>query len=74
MIRKNTPTATAMASATTIDHQMPSIPHTRGSSMTAAIWNTSVRKKEMMADVNPSFSAVKKPEKKMGEYREISKR
>ena len=65
MIRKITPSTTAMNSATTMETQMPSIPHSSGRRMTAALWNTSVRRKEMMAEVTPSFSAVKKLEAKM---------
>ena len=33
--------------------------------MTEATWNTSVLRKEMIADVTPSLRAVKKPEPKM---------
>ena len=33
--------------------------------ITAAHWNTSVRRKEIRAEVSPSFSAVKKEEPKM---------
>lgn len=54
-----------MISATTIDHQMPSTPHNRGSNKTATIWKTRVRRKEIIAEVKPSFNAVKNPEAKI---------
>ena len=56
---------TAMTSATTTDHQMPSSFQIMGSRITAPNWNTRVRRKEIIAEVTPSFSAVKKPEAKM---------
>ena len=48
------------------DHGNPDavdLRHERGSRMDA-LWDTSVRRKEMSAEVRPSFSAVKKPEAK----------
>ena len=33
--------------------------------MTEAIWNNNVLRKEMIAEVTPSLSAVKKPEPKI---------
>ena len=60
-----TVTKTAITSATTIESQIPSIPKTAGSSITAAISNTSVRKNEIIADVRPSERAVKKEDPKM---------
>ena len=53
---------TAMTSAATMDIQMPSSLHNSGNSSTAPTWNTSVRRKAMMAEVSPSFRAVKKDE------------
>ena len=44
---------------------MPSSFQIMGSSSTADSLNTKVRRKEMMADTMPSFSAVKKEELKM---------
>ena len=44
---------------------MPSSPQIRGSTVTARHWNTSVRRKEIMAEVIPSLRAVKKEEPKM---------
>ena len=55
----------AISSATTMDIQIPSTPHTSGKSKIAAIWKTSVRRKEIAADTGPLFRAVKKPEPKI---------
>ena len=38
---------------------MPSMPNSIGSTMTAATWNTSVRRNEMSAETSPLVSAVK---------------
>ena len=54
-----------MTSAATIENQMPSSPQSCGKISSAATWNTSVRKKEISAEVRPSPSAVKKDEPKM---------
>ena len=54
-----------MASAVTIESQMPRRPRNSGSSSTASTWNTSVRKKAISADTRPSLSAVKKEQPKM---------
>ena len=40
----------------------PSTPQIMGRMSTAATWKTSVRAKEMRAEVSPSFRAVKKEE------------
>lgn len=56
---------TAVNSATTIASHMPSISRNIGSNRTAPPWNIIVRRKEIRADVRPSFRAVKKPEPKM---------
>ena len=53
---------TAMTSAATMESQMPSSFHRSGKVSTAPTWNTSVRRKAMMAEVSPSFRAVKKDE------------
>ena len=58
-------TATARASDTTVEAQMPSSSQTMGRSVTARHWNTSVRRKEIRAEVSPSFRAVKKDEPKI---------
>ena len=44
---------------------MPSSPHTSGNTQIKIIWNTSVRKNDTIADVTPSFNAVKNPDEKM---------
>lgn len=62
MIRNVAEMITAKNSATMMEIHTPSIPKNIGSSNTAEVWNTRVRRKEMMADVIPSLSAVKKPE------------
>ena len=53
---------TAITSAATMDIQMPSSLHNSGNSSTAPTWNTRARKNAMMAEVSPSFRAVKKDE------------
>ena len=69
--RKATVTITAKASATIIENQIPLIPSPPAASKingrvrTAAVWNNSVRKNEIMADTGPLFSAVKKEEPKI---------
>ena len=45
-----------------MESQIPSISHIIGNRITAAIWKTSVRIKDITADVSPSFNAVKKEE------------
>ena len=54
-----------MTSAATLDSQIPSSSQMSGKMSTAAIWNTSVRKNEMSAEVSPSPSAVKNDEPKI---------
>ena len=56
---------TAVTSAATEESHMPFTPNIKGSSMTAADWKTSVRKKEIRAEVKPSPKAVKKDEPNM---------
>ena len=60
-----TVTTTAITSATTMESHIPSTLKITGSSITAEISKTSVRKNEMMAEVSPSERAVKKEEPKM---------
>ena len=48
-----------------MDIHIPSSSRIRGRSITAAVWKTSVLKKEMSAEVSPSLRAVKNPESKM---------
>ena len=55
----------ANTSATVIAHQMPSRPKSAGSSSTHSVWNTSVRRKEIAAEIAPLLSAVKNDEVKM---------
>ena len=57
-------TTKVIASAAVTASQIPSIPKRSGSRQTAAIWNTSVRKKEIAADTAPLLRAVKKEEAK----------
>ena len=64
-IRNSAVTRTDMTSAATIDSQIPSSSQMSGKMSTAAIWNTSVRKNEMSAEVSPSPSAVKNDEPKI---------
>lgn len=49
-------------SPTVTESQMPSMPNSIGSTMTAATWNTSVRRNEMTAETSPLLSAVKNAE------------
>ena len=56
--QKNTVTAVAASSATIREYQMPSRPKIIGSSITAAIWQITVRTKEITADTRPLFRAV----------------
>ena len=58
-------TTTAINSATTTESQIPSIFHIKGIINTAAVWNKSVLKKDISAEVRPSLSAVKKEEPKI---------
>ena len=68
---KMTVTITAIASAATTDNQIPFIPSPpaaskiKGRVITAMVWNTRVRKNEIMADTGPLLRAVKKDEPKM---------
>ena len=54
-----------MTSATTIEAQIPSVSQKIGKMSTARISKTNVRKKEIVAEVMPSLSAVKNEEPKM---------
>ena len=64
-------TTTAIASAAMTDDQIPFIPlppaasKIRGITITATVWNTSVRKNEIMAETGPLLRAVKNEEPKM---------
>ena len=55
----------AKISAAVMAYQMPSTPRSRGRRMTEDVWNTSVRKNEMAAEISPLPSAVKNDEAKM---------
>ena len=48
-----------------MDTQTPSRSQKIGRIKTQAVWNTRVRRKEMTAEINPLFRAVKKDEPKM---------
>ena len=56
---------TAITSATTMDAQIPSRSKNMGIIKTAATWNKRVRRKEITAEVSPSFNAVKNPDPKI---------
>ena len=58
-------TTVASNSATTNESHTPSIPIIKGKKMTADVWNTRVLKKDMIAEINPLLSAVKKDEPKI---------
>ena len=53
------------ASAITRESHIPSSPITNGRVNTAIVWNTSVRIKDIIPLVKPSFNAVKNDEPKM---------
>ena len=55
----------AINSATTTESQIPSRPISLGNKITAAIWKTMVRKKDIIAEIRPLFSAVKKDDPKI---------
>ena len=55
----------AIISAATIEIHIPLILKKTGSISTAEIWNTSVRKNEISAEIRPLLSAVKKEEPKI---------
>lgn len=57
-IIKITVSAQASISATATEAHIPSTLKISGKSRTAAIWNTSVRKNDMSAEISPLFSAV----------------
>ena len=60
-------TAKESASATITENHTPSsgMPKSIGKRITVDVWNTSVRKKEMIADTAPLLSAVKNDEPKI---------
>jgi len=58
-------TITAKNSATTVENQIPSSFHISGIIITAAVWNKRVLRKDISAEIGPSFRAVKKAEPKM---------
>ena len=62
MIRKYEPNIRDINSAATTDHQTPLIPQISGKIITAMLCKTKVLTKAIIAEVSPSFSAVKKPE------------
>ena len=49
----------AKISAATFAHQIPSIPKIIGRISTDEVWNRSVRKNEIAAEIAPLFKAVK---------------
>lgn len=55
----------ADSSAVVIAHQMPSRSKKIGRIRTEIIWNTSVRRKEIVAETAPLLRAVKKADVKM---------
>ena len=63
--RKVSEIANANTSAAVMAHQMPSMSNSTGRTRTQQVWKSSVRRKEISADVSPSFRAVKKEEPKM---------
>ena len=56
---------TDINSATTMEIQIPSMPQKIGNNRIQAHWKTKVRRKEISAEVRPSFKAVKKLEVKI---------
>ena len=58
-------TRIAIASAKVTESHMPLMPRKIGRISTQTIWKTSVRKKEIVAETNPLFSAVKNAELKI---------
>lgn len=63
--RKRSVTATAINSAATIEYHIPSRPKNSGKIITAALWNKSVLRNDISAEVRPSFKAVKNAEPNM---------
>ena len=63
--RKITEISVAKTSATVMAYQMPSTSKISGRMSTEAVWNTSVRRKEIAAEINPFPSAVKNDEAKI---------
>ena len=59
------PIRVAISSAASTDIHIPVVLKRRGRSNTAPLSNTIVRKNDIIAEVKPSLSAVKKPEEKM---------
>ena len=55
----------AIDSAITTENQIPSKPNNNGTHKTDKLSKTKVLRKEIKADVKPSFKAVKKPDTKM---------
>ena len=65
-MNKNTiATTDDKTSATTIDNQIPLTSKINGNNNIDVIWNNKVLKKEINAEVTPSFNAVKNPDVKM---------
>ena len=58
--RNAAPTKNASISDATTDHQTPSRPQNIGITLTVPHWKMTVRAKEIIAELTPSFSAVKK--------------
>lgn len=56
---------TAIISAATIEAQIPSTFQNIGKIKTADIWNINVLIKDIVAEISPLFSAVKKDEPKI---------
>ena len=55
----------AKISAAVMAYQMPSTPNRSGSRRTEEVWKTSVRRKEMAAEMRPLLSAVKNEDAKI---------
>ena len=62
LIKKKAVKHNVKSSAKATAIQIPLIPNKIGSVITTIIWNTSVLKKEIVADIRPLFSAVKNEE------------
>ena len=65
MIKKYIEIKKEISSAITIDNQIPSTPKNGGSTITNINCNTKVLIKEINADTNPLFNAVKKEDEKI---------
>lgn len=64
LTKKVTVSPNVRSSATATALQIPLMPRSSGRRSTAASWNTSVRRKEIAADISPLFNAVKTKNRK----------